>query len=158
MDVEGRRLDQGSSFKIQKRKNIMLPKTAIIQPFRTYVPAPELSFYRQTTTRLLRRYFRMSMAVGRVPNMMGREIFRTKLNRTRVSGFENAVILVTDMERCLARLEGFPQQLIARCILQGHPYEEAAPLLGCTWRTIYRRLPDALDQLSEILLAAGLIE
>jgi len=136
----------------------MTTRTVRILPFHNYIPAPELRFYRSETKRLLRRFFRMSMAVGRLPNIMGREVFRSKLTRPRVSGFEDAVILVTDVERCIARLDPFAQQLISRCILQEYPIEDAAPLLGCTWRTVYRRLPDALDQLTEVFLSGGILQ
>jgi len=126
-------------------------------PFRNYIPAPELAAYRKYTTALLHRYFRMSMAVGRLPNLLGREFFRAKLTRPRTSGFEDATIFVIDVERCLARLEHFPQQLIARCVLQEYTIEDAAPLIGCGERSIYRHLPDALDQLSEIFLSVDLL-
>jgi len=136
----------------------MPTKATNVLPFRSYLPAPELSFYRKTTTQMLRRYFRMSMAVGRVPSIMGREVFRAKLSRPRMTGFEDVVIFVTDVEHCLARLEEFPQQLIARCILQEHPWDDAAVLIGCTRYAVYRNLPDALDQLSEVFLSVGLLK
>jgi len=129
-----------------------------ILPFRSYIPAPELRFYRPETRRLLRRYFRMSMAVGRIPNIMGREVFRSNPKQVRLAGFEDAVILVVDVERCLARLDPFAQQLISRCILQEYSLVEAASLLGCNERTVRRRLPDALDQVSEILIAFDMIK
>src|SRR5271168_5108142 len=136
----------------------MPTKATNVLPFRSYLPAPELSFYRKTTTQMLRRYFRMSMAVGRVPSIMGREVFRAKLSRPRMTGFEDVVIFVTDVEHCLARLEEFPQQLIARCILQEHPWDDAAVLIGCSKNSIWRHLPEALDQLTEVFLSVGLLK
>jgi hypothetical protein len=50
------------------------------------------------------------------------------------------------------------QTLIARVILQGFSHEEAARVLNCPRRTLSRKLPDALDRLSEIFLAAGILE
>jgi predicted DNA-binding protein (UPF0251 family) len=47
---------------------------------------------------------------------------------------------------------------MARVILQGFSHEEAGRLMGCSRRTLERNLPDALDRLSEIFLAAGILE
>ena len=57
----------------------------------------------------------------------------------------------------MERLEPFSRQLIARVILQDYSYEEAAALVGCGERTVYRLLPLALDRLSEIFLGAKLL-
>jgi hypothetical protein len=68
------------------------------------------------------------------------------------------VIFVHDVERSLSKLDRMSQDLIARVILQGFSYEEAARLLGCCRRTVDRKLPDALDRLSEIFLAVGILK
>jgi hypothetical protein len=68
------------------------------------------------------------------------------------------VIFVHDVERSLSKLDRLSQDLIARVILQGFSYEEAARLLGCCRRTVDRKIPDALDQLSEIFLAVGILK
>ena len=62
------------------------------------------------------------------------------------------------MERCVSKLDQVSQTLIARVILQGFSHEEAGRLLGCTRRTVERNLPEAVDRLSEIFLAAGILE
>jgi predicted transcriptional regulator len=43
-------------------------------------------------------------------------------------------------------------------VLEEYTIPEVARLLGCTQRTVERFLQDALDQLSQILLAGGLME
>jgi Sigma-70, region 4 len=120
-------------------------------------PAQELSAYHDRTIALLRRYFRMSLEIGRMPSILGREVFRARVTSYRVHTFEDAVIFVHDVERCLERLEPFSRQLIARVILQDYSYEEAAALLGCGERSVYRLLPLALNHLSEIFLSARLL-
>ena len=62
------------------------------------------------------------------------------------------------MERCVSKLDQVSQTLIARVILQGFSHEEAGRLLGCTRRTVQRNLSEAVDRLSEIFLAAGILE
>ena len=59
------------------------------------------SAYRGRTTALLRRYFRMSLDVGRLPSVLGREFFRARVTSYHVHSFEDVVILVHDVERCL---------------------------------------------------------
>jgi len=118
---------------------------------------PDLWLYRKRTASLLRRFFRMSVEVGRLPSILGQEFFRAKVTCYRVSTFEDVVIFVHDVERSLAKLDELSQALIARVILQGFSYEETARLLGCCRRTVDRKLPDALDRLSEIFLEVGIL-
>lgn len=119
--------------------------------------APDLRPYRDRTRALLRRYFRMSIELGRLPSLVGREFFRARVTSYRLHTFEDAVIFVHDIETCLHRLDPFSQQLIARVVFQDYAQEEAARLLHCTDRTVRNRLPRALDRLSGLLLKAGLL-
>jgi DNA-directed RNA polymerase specialized sigma24 family protein len=72
-----------------------------------------------------------------------------------VSSFEDAVIFVHDVERCVAKLDRLSQTLIARVILQAYSHEEAGILMGCCRRTLERNLPEALDRLSENFSRSG---
>ncbi len=67
--------------------------------------APELAFYRKYTEGLLRRYVKMSMEAGRAPSLLGREMFRARVTNYQVHGFDDVVIFVHDVERCLAMLD-----------------------------------------------------
>jgi DNA-directed RNA polymerase specialized sigma24 family protein len=113
---------------------------------------PELSIYRKHTIALLRRYLRLSIEVGRLPSLIGRECFRSHTSYVRPHTFEDAVHFVIDVEHCLEQLDPFSQQLIVRVVLQEYSEEEAASLLRCGLRTVERRLPDALDRVTEMLL------
>jgi DNA-directed RNA polymerase specialized sigma24 family protein len=62
-----------------------------------------------------------------------------------------------DVERCLNRLEMFDQQLVGRVCLQEYDHEAAARILHCTRRTVERRLPELLDELSGMFLQAELL-
>ena len=68
------------------------------------VPADELRMYRSHTLSVLRRYFRMSLELGRLPSLVGREIFRARVTSYRSHSFEDLVIFVTDVEHCVERL------------------------------------------------------
>jgi hypothetical protein len=116
------------------------------------VLAPELSLYRDHCIALLRRYFCMSVEVGRLPALLGREFFRTQAQDYHVHSFENMVIFVIDIERCLDRLDPFDKKLIALIVLQEYTQEEAAQLLGYTERQIRNRFADAVDTVSAMFL------
>jgi len=117
----------------------------------------DIWLYRERTTGLLRRYLRFSIEVGRLPSLLGREFFRTRVTSYRVTSFEDAVIFVHDVERALERLDPFDQDVIARIVFQEYTQEETAGLMRCWRRTIARRFHDALDRLSEIFLEGGLL-
>jgi hypothetical protein len=114
--------------------------------------------YRNRTVAMLRRYMRYSIETGRLPSLLGREFFRSKVTSYTVVTFEDRVIFVHDMERCLDKLDDFSRDLIARLILQEHDRWATAKLLHCNEKTIRRLAPMVLDQLSEILLDVGLID
>ena len=59
----------------------------------------ELGLYRRRTVALLRRYFRASVEVGRLPSLLGREFFRSRVTSYTMRNFEDVVIFVTDMEQ-----------------------------------------------------------
>lgn len=118
---------------------------------------PVLSLYRRDTVKILRKYFRLSVELGRLPTVLGREFFRARVTSYKLHTFEDAVIFAHDVERCLALLDDFSQQVLARVILQEYEQEEAAELLGCGLRTVERRLPEALDQLTAIFVEKGIL-
>ena len=123
---------------------------------RTYTEA-ELWLYRDRTKGLLRRYLRMSVEVGRLPSLLGRELFRARVSSYRATSFEEAVIFVRDLERCLEKLNELDRKILTRIIFQEYTFDEAAGVLGCWRRTVGRRFADALDRLSGFLLDAGLL-
>ncbi len=114
--------------------------------------------YRGRTVAMLRRYLRYSLETGRVPSIMGSEFFRTRVTSYQVTTFEDRMIFVHDMERCIQRLDDFTQRLLARVVLQEYEHEEAARLLGCTRKTVYRKMIEGLDALSDILVKVGLLD
>jgi len=131
----------------------MKPRHSSLPP-----PPPELSVYRDHTIALLRRYFSMAVEVGRLPAILGREIFSIRSKNMHVHSFEDTVLFVIDVEHCLDQLDPFDKELIARMVLQEYDEEQACRLLRCGRRTIERRLPDALDWLTEMFLKKRLLE
>ena len=134
-------------------------KGALLENGGPYIPGsdPDLWLYRDRTLGMLRRYNRLSIEVGRLPSLLGREFFRSRVTSYRAGTFEDAVIFVHDVARGLAKLGSFDHKLIARIVLQDYTHNETARLLGCWRRTVGRRFPEAVDQLTDIFLEAGLL-
>jgi len=80
---------------------------------------------------MLRRYMRLSVAVGRLPSLLGREFFRTRVTSYSASTFEDTVIFVHDVDRSLEKLDWFEKELIGKIVLQEYSQDQAAILL--TW-------------------------
>lgn len=117
-----------------------------------------LAAYRGRTMALLRRYFRMSLDIGRLPSLIGREFFRARVTSYHVHSFEDVVILVHDVERCLEKLDEFSRAVVAHVVFQDYTWDETAALMHCSRATIARRFTRSLDSLSEIFLDVGLLE
>jgi hypothetical protein len=121
-------------------------------------PDPDVWLYRRKTTALLRRYMRWSLEAGRLPSLLGRELFRSRISVYSAITFEERVIFLHDVEGCLERLQDFDQQIIARVVLQEYDHDAAAQILQCDRKTIERRLPELIDELTEVFLRAELLE
>ena len=120
-------------------------------------PMVSLGFYRKHTESLLRRYLYASMQVGRAPNILGDPIARGWCSSRPIRTFEDAVIFVLDVEKCLNQLGSLDRMMLSRIVLQEYTQAETATLLGMGLRTISYKFPQALDRLTEKLLATGLL-
>ena len=121
------------------------------------VPPICMAFYRKHSERMLRRYLYSSMQVGRSPSILGDSVGRGWVSSRRVRTFEDAVIFVLDMERCLDRLGSLDRAMLSRIVLQEYTQAEAAMLLGMSPRAISYKFPLALDRLTEQLLEDELL-
>jgi len=119
---------------------------------------PGLEFYRKYTEGLLRRYMKMSMEHGRTPSLLGRELFQTNVTNYKVQAFDDSVIFVHDVGRCLEELDPGLRHLVRRIALEGHTHPETAALLGIGLRTVIRRYYEALDKLTRLLLDRKILQ
>lgn len=120
--------------------------------------APGVAFYRKYTEGMLRRYVAMSMEAGRVPSLLGKEMFRAKVTSYEVHSFDDVVIFVHDVERCIEKLDREGQMLIRRIAVQQYSQGEVAEDWGMSLRTVVRRYRDALDRLTRIFLQVKLMD
>lgn len=58
---------------------------------------PDIWIYRKKTTALLRRYMMWSLEAGRVPSLLGRELFRARISAYTATTFEARVIFLHDV-------------------------------------------------------------
>jgi hypothetical protein len=120
-------------------------------------PAVSVAFYRKHTERMMRRYLYASMQVGRAPSILGDPVARGWVSSRPVRTFEDAVIFVLDIERCLDKLGSLDRQLLSRVVLQEYTQAETAVLMGMSTRAVNYKFPEALDRLTERLLESGLL-
>jgi hypothetical protein len=123
-------------------------------------PAPlsGAAFYRKYTEALMRKYLRVSMDMGRLPSLMTKGVFRGRASSYRIRNFEDAVVFVIDVERCLNRLDRYSQELVVRITLQEYTQAETAELTGQSVRSVIRKYGEVLDRLTAIFLEAELFD
>ena len=131
------------------------PRTAAVP---AAVLAPQTAFYRSYTEAMLRRYATLSMESGRVPSMLGREMFRGKVTSYRVHAFDDVVIFCHDVENCIRTLQPEQQRLIHRIAVQEYTFGEAAGMFSTSLRTVQRRYHEAVDELTAVFLQRRLLE
>lgn len=120
-------------------------------------PPLSLAFYRKHTESMLRRYLYASMQVGRAPSILSDPVARGWASSRPVRTFEDAVIFVLDVEKCLEKLCPLDRRMLGRIVLQEYTQSEAAALLGMSVRAVSYKYPAALDRLTEKLLRCGLL-
>jgi hypothetical protein len=140
-----------------KQEPAALTKIKPIQAKPVAAPVVTLAFYRKHTERTLRRYLYASMQVGRSPSILGDPVARGWCSSRPVRTFEDAVIFVLDVERCLDKLGSLDRQMLSRIVLQEYTQAEAASLIGMSVRAISYKFPEALDRLTEKLLESELL-
>jgi DNA-directed RNA polymerase specialized sigma24 family protein len=121
-------------------------------------PPAEVAFYRKYTEGMVRRYMYRSMEIGRVPSLLGDFSFRGKSSNQKGYTFEDSVIFVHDVERCLMRLNPMERELVSRIALQEYTLAETAELTGMSMRTVVRRYTEALDRLTQVFLRLKLLQ
>jgi hypothetical protein len=134
------------------------PVTEEAVPVETPKPVPESAFYRKYTEALLRRYLRLSMQAGRVPSLLGRELFRGNVTHYRARGLEDVIIFCHDMERRLEKLSERDRLFIKRIALQRYSQDEAATMFHLPRQTCQFQYNQAIDHLTELLVEAGLLD
>lgn len=117
----------------------------------------DAQFFRAQTLAIVRHFFEIACQIGRLPSILGRELFRSRVSHHAIPSFEDQVVFVHDVERALARLEPQDADVLGLVGLYQYSLEEAAALLGRSRSSVIRRFADSVDRLAEIFLASGLL-
>lgn len=116
------------------------------------------TYERLRAIQLLNRFYRTSLLIGRMPSVMGGTAFRSRITGAPGRAFEDAVIFVCDVERCLAALDDFDRELLALCIFEERSEFFAARCFGRNQADISRRLGELLDLLYSTFCRLGLFD
>ncbi len=130
----------------------------VARPALRVVITPETAFYRKYTEAMLQRYSVMKLQKGRVPSLLGRELFRGKVTSYKMHGFDDALIFVHDVEQCMRLLDAEQQKLVYRVAVQEYTFGETAAMLRWSLRSTQRRYNEAIDELTAIFQKRGLME
>lgn len=121
-------------------------------------PVDGFAFYRKHTAALLRRYLRVSMEIGRTPCVLGNLVFRGRVSSYRLRTFEDNIIFVLDVEKCLKRLDDILQEVLTHVVLEDYTFLETAAMTGESLRSIARMHAEALDRLTRHFVQQGLLK
>lgn len=121
-------------------------------------PVEGLAFYRKHTLGLLRRYLRVSLEVGRAPCILGNIVFRGHVSSYPMRSFEDCVIFLFDVEKCLRQLDSLSQSIVARVALEDYSTSETAAITGESERSVNRIFGEALDRLTSLFLSYELLD
>lgn len=118
---------------------------------------PDALFFRAQTLAIVRHFFEISSQIGRLPSILGREFFRSKVSHHGIPSFEEQAVFVHDVERALARLNARDLEVISLVGLHQYSLEEVSELLRLGRTTVVERFTEAVDTLAQIFLTAGLL-
>lgn len=119
--------------------------------------SPEVYFYRKHTCGMLRRYLYAKMQSSRIACTLADPIARGWVSSRPIRCFEDALIFVTDMEKCFQSLSSLDRDMLNRICLQEYTQAEAACLLGMSVRALSYKFPAALDRFTRKLIEAELL-
>jgi len=120
-------------------------------------PRPETVCFRAQTLAIVRHFFELSSQVGRLPSLLGREFFRSRVTHHSVPSFEDQAVFVHDVELCLSQLSSEHQEIMLLAGLYNLSHEEVAEMLHTSKSAIHLWFGEAMDALSEIFLKAGIL-
>lgn len=121
-------------------------------------PIDGIAFYRKHSVGLLRRYLSVSMELGRTPCLLGNLVLRGRVSSYRMKSFEDLVIFIFDIEKCLKQLDRPTQIVITHVALEDYTVEETAKMTGDSQRSVTRLYGGGLDRLTQLFLNYGLLD
>jgi len=121
-------------------------------------PLEGFALYRKHTLALLQRYLHVSMELGRAPSALGKMMLRGRVSSYRLRTFEEGLIFILDVEKCINQLDRISRRVVAHVALEDYTMMEAAALTGESPRSVTRIYGEAMNRLTELFVRFGLLE
>jgi hypothetical protein len=140
---------------------VLVTATAVAEselPLARRKPLEGFAFYRKHTLALLQRYLHVSMELGRAPSALGKMMLRGRVSSYRLRTFEEGLIFILDVEKCINQLDRISRRVVAHVALEDYTMMEAAALTGESPRSVTRIYGEAMNRLTELFLRFGLLE
>ena len=120
-------------------------------------PIAGFAFYRKHTVALLRRYAQLSMELGQAQSALGKMVPRGRVSSYRLRTFEDGLIFVLDVEKCVKQLDQISRRVVGHVAIEDYTMMEAVTLTGQSLRSIARIYGEAMDRLTDLFLRSGLL-
>lgn len=140
---------------------VVVRATAVAEPelpLARLKPLDGFAFYRKHTLALLQRYLHVSMELGRAPSALGKMMLRGRVSSYRLRTFEEGLIFILDVEKCINQLDPISRKVVAHVALEDYSMVEAVVLTGESRRSVTRIYGAAMNRLTELFLRFGLLE
>jgi hypothetical protein len=121
-------------------------------------PIVGFAFYRQHCLALLQRYLQLSMELGRTPSVLGKIVLRGRVSSYRLRTFEDSLIFVLDVEKCINQLDPASRAVVAHIALEDYANDEVAAITGESLRSVGRIYAEAMNRLTVLFLQFGLLD
>ena len=120
-------------------------------------PIVGFEFYRKHTVGLLRHYAQVSMELGQPQSALGKMVLRGRVSSYRLRTFEDGLVFVLDVEKCIKQLDRTSRRVVAFVAVEDYTMMEAVTLTGQSLRSIARIYGEAMDRLTDLFLRFGLL-
>jgi hypothetical protein len=120
-------------------------------------PIAGFAFHRKHTVELLRRYAQLSMQLGQPQSALGKIVLRGRVSSYRLRTFEDGLIFVLDVEKCIQQLDPTSRRIVGHVAVEDYTMMEAVTLTGQGLRTVARIYGEAMDRLTDLFLRFGLL-
>jgi hypothetical protein len=97
------------------------------------------------------------MELGRTPSGLGRIVLRGQVSSYRLRTFEDGLIFILDVEKCIRQLDRVSRKLVTHVALEDYSLMQAVDLTGQSGRSVARIYGDAMDRLTGLFLRFGLL-
>lgn len=111
---------------------------------------------RSHTRSLMRRYVYARYQAARIYSCLDRRM-GGRVSCRPIRSFEDALVFVIDMDRCIEGLNSLDRDLLKRLLIQDYTESETAPLVGMSARSVANKFPLAIDRLTQRLIDRGLL-